>query len=103
VATTFLGRKRRILTQGKGAWRVAVNYPMQAGVSDIANLTAVRIDEELPYLDLMYQMHDGWKYQCPLDKVDETLPKLKAIVEAEWYINGAKVSFPATFKVRYAA
>ena len=75
---------------------------MQAGVSDIANLTAVRIAEELPWLELMYQMHDGWQWQCPLDRVEETRPVLKAIVEQEWEMYGTKLTFPASWKERYA-
>jgi len=99
-AENFLGRKRRISESGPAAWRIAFDYPMQSGVSDVANLTAIRIERELPWLELMYQMHDGWKYQCPLERLEDTEPLLKSIVESEWNVYGTKVVFPATFKRR---
>jgi len=99
-AETFLGRKRRISESGPSAWRIAFDYPMQAGVSDVANFTAIRIEREMPWLDLMYQMHDGWKYQCPMERLSSSASQLREIVEAEWVVYGTKVRFPATFKTR---
>lgn len=96
---TFMGRKRILLTNGPKKIREAYDTPMQAGVSDIANITAITIYKELPWLQFLFQLHDGWRWQCPTVLLDETMPQLKKIVEREWNVNGVVTKFPATFTV----
>ena len=94
---TFMGRKRTLLTDGPKKVREAYDTPMQAGVSDIANITAVSIYNELPWVQFLFQLHDGWRWQVPVHLLDETLPKMKEIVEREWSVNGELMRFPASF------
>ena len=96
---TFMGRKRILLTDGPKKLREAYDTPMQAGVSDIANITAIRIYNELPWLQFLFQLHDGWRWQCPAHLLEESIPKMREIVEREWEINGELVKFPASFTV----
>lgn len=96
---TFMGRKRILLTDGPKKVREAYDTPMQAGVSDIANITAISIYHELPWVQFLFQLHDGWRWQVPIHLVEETIPKMREIVEREWRINGELVRFPASFTV----
>jgi DNA polymerase I-like protein with 3'-5' exonuclease and polymerase domains len=73
---------------------------MQGAVSDVYNLTAVAISEACPEARLVYGMHDSMWWELPQPKWDEYVPKIKAIVEREWLINGQSVILPASFKTR---
>lgn len=97
---TFKGRLRRLLGTGKGIEREAFNHPMQGGVVDIFNLTFVAVTCQLPHLRWLYGVHDAQWWECPADRVAETWPKLKALVEREWTIGGMKITIPATYKER---
>lgn len=93
-----LGRKRILLSEGPKSLREAYDTPMQSGVSDVANLVAVFLFESFPWLRFQYQLHDGWWWGCPVERVQETISPLKSIVEREWKINDMVVKLPATFK-----
>ena len=97
---TFMGRRRVLLSEGPKRIREAYDYPMQAAVSDVANCTAVQIYRELPDVHFMYQMHDGWWWQCVQHGAVTTMKRLKEIVEQAWTVNEHVIAFPATFKVR---
>ena len=100
IVRTFRGRRRRLLGDGAKKIRDAFDQPMQAGVADWFNETFVMITEQLPWLDWMYGMHDSQWWQCQNDRVEETWPLYKLIVERPLTINGRTVVFPATFKRR---
>jgi DNA polymerase I-like protein with 3'-5' exonuclease and polymerase domains len=100
VSRTFLGRRRVLLGDGKGLLREASNHPMQGAVSDVYNLTIVAIKEACPEANFVYGMHDSQWWEIPQASWDEYVPKIKAIVEKEWVINGQSVILPASFKTR---
>ena len=99
---TFCGRLRKLMGDSQQIVREAFNHPMQGGVADIFNLTYVRILTELPSLRWVYGMHDSQWWACPQERVQETWPRLKALVEAAWDVAGVTVAFPATWKERAA-
>jgi DNA polymerase I-like protein with 3'-5' exonuclease and polymerase domains len=99
---TFLGRLRRLLGDSQTIIGQAYDHPMQGGVSDIFNLTHVQILDELPWLWWVYGAHDNQWWGCPNERVEETWPMLKAIVEQPWDVHGVVVRFPASYKERVA-
>ena len=116
---TLYGRRRRLLGDRNKKIRDAFDFPMQAFVSDWFNETFLLIAGDatdelklrwfdvlgdlvngLSGLEWMYGMHDSQWWQCQNDRVEETWPLYKLIVERPLTINGRTVVFPATFKRR---
>lgn len=96
---TFRGRRRRLLTDSKSAMkRLIYNHPMQGGVSDIFNITLIRIANALPNAVFKYGVHDSQKWGVPEHEYDRSLEVVKEIVNTPWNINGTDVVLPATFK-----
>ena len=96
---TFMGRRRRLLVDGRNAIkRLAYNHPMQGGVSDIFNLTMVKIANALPNAIFAYGVHDAQKWAVKEDDYDRAWQVAYDIVHEPWDVNGKKVIFPATFK-----
>ena len=106
IIRTFLGRPRRFITVGRGGVlpasvvREALDYPMQAAVSDIYNLTIIEISRALPSFRYVWGMHDSQYWEVPRAQwTPDAYHQLHAIVEKEWDIKGYKMRFPADFKV----
>ena len=100
LSRTFLGRLRRLSDHPEKNIRAAFDHPMQGAVSDIFNLTYLAIKRTLPWLRWVYGKHDSQIWSCPQERVQETWPQLKAIVEREWDVQGVTVRFPAEWKER---
>lgn len=98
MSRTFIGRRRRLLGDGRGAVREAYNHPMQGGVSDILNLVTVQIKNELPHCRLVYTCHDAATWACGAEKAEECLPRIKEIATQQWDVRGVKIAFPAKFQ-----
>jgi DNA polymerase I-like protein with 3'-5' exonuclease and polymerase domains len=79
-------------------YREAANFPMQGGVADILNLTVVEMIETLPYLKLVYTMHDSMWMECPIEREADVWPVYKRIVQQPRNIHGVMVPFPGSFK-----
>ena len=95
------GRPRRLLGQGSGVIREALNHPMQAGVSDIYNLTIIQLEEVYGQtIDFVFGMHDSQYWSC---KVGDFTPALftgvKGVVEQPRNILGVVRAFPADFEL----
>jgi len=103
ISRDFMGRRRRLLGDRRGIVREAFNHPMQGGVASIFNETCVTVARELPWLTWVYGMHDSQWWACPAARVEETWPRLKAIVTKPWNIQGVLMSFPASWKERQSA
>lgn len=96
---TFMGRRRRLLVDGKNAIkRLIYNHPMQGGVSDIFNTTAIKIQKALPDARFAYGVHDAQKWAVKEEDYDRAFNIAYDLVHEPWDINGKKVVFPATFK-----
>lgn len=96
---TFMGRRRRLLVDGKNAMkRLIYNHPMQGGVSDVFNTTLVRMAEALPNATFAYGVHDAQKWSVKEGDYDSARQRAYEIVHTPWNIGGESVVFPATFK-----
>lgn len=96
---TFMGRRRRLLVEGKNAIkRLAYNHPMQGGVSDIFNTTLVRIAKECPEATFKYGVHDAQKWGVAEEAYSRVYDRIRDMVHDPWTIQGKQVIFPATFK-----
>ena len=97
--STFMGRTRRLLgTDLRSIAREAINFPMQAGVSDIFNTTVIEVKRQCPYARYAWSMHDSIYWACPVERVDDTRQLLKDIAERPLTVEGRSVNFPADFK-----
>lgn len=100
VTRTFMGRKRILLARDAGPRkREAYNHPLQGGVRDIANVTFLQVAQAFPEMTFAFEMHDSQKWACPEGRVGVILPKVREIVEQEFYVYGTKLTIPATFHV----
>lgn len=98
---TFLGRRRRLLGEGQGLVREAYNHPMQGAVSDIMNLTIVRIIERAPWMTMVHTMHDACTFDCPVDRYEESQKIAEEEAMRPWDVNGRTIIVPAKFKKKY--
>jgi DNA polymerase I-like protein with 3'-5' exonuclease and polymerase domains len=106
IVRTFCGRPRRFLGiahDGRVTPKVvreALDYPMQAAVSDIFNLTVVAISEKYDFMTLLWGMHDSQYWELPRERyAKQLMAELHDIVEREWDVKGYPIRFPADFKV----
>lgn len=110
IIRTFTGRPRRFLTISKDhgtsvppkVVREALDYPMQAGVSDFGNLTIVLLAEKFPFIGFSWQMHDAQYWIISQHLCTPTfMQDIKDIVEREISICGRLKRFPADFDIIY--
>jgi len=97
---TFMGRPRRFLSTGRARQREGQNQPMQGGVSDIFNTTAVALFTQHTYLRWGYGMHDSQKWYVKEDDLTYTrFNDIRRIVEQPYLINKQVTQFPAEFEI----
>lgn len=96
---TFRGRRRRLLVDGKNAMkRLIYNHPMQGGVSDVFNITMVKVAREVKNVMFAFGVHDNQKWSTLDEHYAQAYAHAYEIVHTPWDINGEKVVLPATFK-----
>lgn len=104
-ARTFLGRRWNFLGQDmKRVKRQLYDFPMQGGVSDIMNITLIRIKDALgDNVRLCYTMHDSIKLQIRITpQLEEVKNTIREIVDTPWMIAGREIRFPAEYHERRA-
>ena len=110
IIRTFTGRPRRFLAVSKDhgtvvppkVVREALDYKMQAGVSDVANLTIIEVAKQYPQLLMAWTMHDAQYYHCPVSAATpELIEGLKAIATRQYTIEGRTKAFPIDFDIVY--
>jgi len=73
---------------------------MQAGVSDIYNLTVIELDRTFAEAQFVFGMHDSQWWQMPVQYFTQDVYKgFQKIVEQERNINGVVRPFPADFEL----
>lgn len=102
----LIGRLRRLPDidspdkQKRGdAERQAINSPIQSLASDMMLMALIEIDKELPkeHVRIVGSVHDAGLYIIRNDKLNEYVPKIKAIMEAPKLFEGtfkAKLDVP---------
>jgi DNA polymerase family A len=104
LVRTFMGRPRRLTAKSPNARkREASNHGLQGGVADIYITTAVAVKARAPWARLMYGKFDSQWWQVPNERRLEFAAIYQPIVEREFNVNGLRIAFPASFKVREAA
>jgi uracil-DNA glycosylase family 4 len=104
---TFMGRRRRLLSDGRAAIREAYDHPMQGAVSDILNTCIIEIEDYLEtssiHGGLVYSTHDAGWIAVPLALLDGVQAQVLEIINQPWDIGGVRTVIPAKLKeVRYA-
>lgn len=104
---TFTGRPRRFLTVSKDHSRIvpqkvireALDYPMQGGVSDVFNMTLIKMVEQYG-LTFAWGMHDAQYWHVPKDRLtDELVQGMKDVATEEYIVAGQKKRFPIDFDI----
>jgi DNA polymerase-1 len=90
------GRERHFQYANEGY--KAMNSVIQGGSADIVERIMVRCFEELESDDchILLQVHDSITFEVRIEKVDEYLPRIKAIME-----DVSAVTAPTTFDVKF--
>lgn len=89
--TNPFGRQRQFLNKwGDELFKEAFAQIPQSTVSDQLKFAMLRIELKAPWLQFLQESHDSFLCQCPINKVDETLPIIKE--ELEQPINFDKCS-----------
>lgn len=87
---TLLGRRRPTpdvhssnFIVREGAYRAAINMPVQGTAADLMKLAMVEVNNELEALDAkqLLQIHDSILIECPADKADRVADVLKDKME----------------------
>lgn len=101
MVRTFMGRPRRFLKGGDKMIREGLDQPMQGAVSDIANTTVVELNAlQIPGFQFGWQMHDSQYWHCEKRQcTQETIAKVKQIVERSYMINGRLIPFPCKMDI----
>jgi len=104
LVRTFMGRPRRLESEYRNArLREASNHGMQGGVADIYITTAIAVKARAPWARLMYGKFDSQWWQVPNGRRLEFASIYAPIVEREFNVNGQRISYPASYKLREAA
>jgi len=76
--TTILGRYREFHDRlsDEATWRKAIAFLGQSPTADLINKAMLRIDDELPEVQLLIQVHDSLLGQYPEEQEDELFPKV---------------------------
>lgn len=79
----------------------AMNSVIQGGAADIVERIMIRAYETLHNDDcrMLLQVHDSITFEVKVDKVDEYLPKIKAVMED---VNAIAEPYDVTFEVKFA-
>lgn len=87
---TILGRRRPTpdvkssnFMVREGAYRQAINMPVQGSAADLTKLAMVRVQEQLPEgADMLLQIHDSIMVECPEKEAESISQMMKEIMEA---------------------
>lgn len=91
-ASTLFGRRRKIpainsrnKTEQMAAQRVAVNTPIQGTAADIVKIAMIQVQRELdnylPDVRMLLQVHDELVFECPAGIVSEAEKLVKDVME----------------------
>lgn len=87
---TLLGRRRPTpdvkssnFVVREGAYRAAINMPLQGSAADITKMAMVAVDRELDDdCKMLLQIHDSILIECPADKAEAVAKKAKEVMES---------------------
>lgn len=80
--TNPFGRTRQFLNKwGDELFKEAFAQIPQSTVSDQLKFAMLRIEKRAPWLQFLQESHDSFLSQCPINRVDETLPIIKQELE----------------------
>jgi len=98
VSRTFMGRRRRLLGDGRGIVREAYNHPMQGAVADILNTVTIRIAQEVPAATVVYTVHDAAWWALPKVEVQRGELAIQHVLQEAWDVEGRRISIPVKWK-----
>jgi hypothetical protein len=103
VLRTFMGRPRRFMGGGHKMVREGLDYPMQGGVSDVANSVCIQLSESTPeWFQFAWSMHDSQKWHCPRGQaIEKFVEEVRAVATQERIIEGRAIKFPIDLEIIY--
>lgn len=97
-ARSFMGRLRRLYGDAKQRGKDGWSHILQGGEQDIMDQIKLDWWREFPESVLHLDSHDGLTVGMP-GEMAPRLPRLRAIVERTWAINGQSVFIPASWEI----
>jgi len=98
--TTPLGRRRTFFgLWGDQLFRQAYSYIPQATISDILNMSLIKLVGKYPEVEVMLQIHDAYIIQCFPNEVDVWVERMQETFNIPVQIKGRTVIIPVEFKV----
>lgn len=67
------------------------NHLIQGGGADVVKMAMVLIGEEMPFLNMVLQVHDQLVFDMPPEH-EKYIPRIKEIMESIWEKNGMKLT-----------
>ena len=101
--TTPLGRRRQFWDRlsDNSTLRQAIAYVPQSTIGDLLNLGLYRVWNELATegVEVLGQVHDAILGQCPVDKIDELMPKVLERMHNPLMVDGRKMIIPSSVEI----
>jgi DNA polymerase I-like protein with 3'-5' exonuclease and polymerase domains len=96
VLTTPLGRRRKFFGRldSDNTLREAIAYQPQSMVGDILNMGLLSVWRELPYVQLLAQVHDAILYQYPEESEATVIPHVERLLTRKYTFNSRPFSIP---------
>lgn len=60
--------------------RAAINAPIQGTAADIVKMAMIQMHQEVS-IPMVLQVHDELLFECPEDKVEKSMPRIKKVME----------------------
>jgi len=101
--STPLGRRRQFWDRlsDNSTLRQAIAYVPQSTIGDLLNLGLYRVWNELTTegVEVLGQVHDAILGQCPVEKVDELMPKVLERMHNPLMVDGRKMIIPSSVEI----
>ena len=101
--STPLGRRRQFWDRlsDNSTLRQAIAYVPQSTIGDLLNLGLYRVWNELANegVEVLGQVHDAILGQCPIEKVDELMPKVLERMHNPLMVDGRKMVIPSSVEI----
>ena len=98
---TPLGRRRQFWDRlnDNSTLRQAIAYVPQSTIGDLLNLGLYKVWQNVKDIEILGQVHDAILGQCPVDRVDELMPKVLEQMNNPLDVKGRQMIIPSSVEV----
>ena len=98
---TPLGRRRQFWDRlnDNSTLRQAIAYVPQSTIGDLLNLGLYKVWQNVKDIEILGQVHDAILGQCPIDRVDELMPRVLEQMNNPLDVKGRQMIIPSSVEV----